>query len=220
MFPGYGLSSFPDFQPHLHAFGCRGERPSMWIPRSGEPQAPSDSREGRPLLHKHVAVCQQETLAFIELQPSVTPRLPCFGPQRSSVISDAECMSHSVPLRGFSQTRNELNDMQKGRHRTASEHDTRPPPPGGTKDELQHKNPSRTFPQEQAEPHRTVTTVCRPLHAALSLPLPLPLSSLYGWEAQAPCSPSSPESPGFPGPDSLPQRRSSQGSIKEKSMRE
>uniref|UniRef100_A0A3P9IJ27 Rho guanine nucleotide exchange factor (GEF) 19 n=1 Tax=Oryzias latipes TaxID=8090 RepID=A0A3P9IJ27_ORYLA len=219
MFPGYGLSSFPDFQPHLHAFGCRGERPSMWIPRSGEPQAPSDSREGRPLLHKHVAVCQQETLAFIELQPSVTSRLPCFGPQRSSVISDSECMSHSVPLRGFSQTLNELNDMQKGRHRTASEHDTRPPPPGGTQDELQHKNPSRTFPQEQAEQHRTVTTVCRPLHAALSLPLPLPLSSLYGWEAQAPCSPSSPESPGFPGPDSLPQRRSSQGSIKEKSMR-
>jgi len=46
----------------------------MWFPGSVEAQALSDSREGRPLLrqHQHIAVCQQETLAFIDLQqPSV-----------------------------------------------------------------------------------------------------------------------------------------------------
>ncbi|KAF6721887.1 Rho guanine nucleotide exchange factor 19 [Oryzias melastigma] len=223
MFPGYGLSTFPDFQPHLHAFGCRGESPRMWIPRSGEPPAPSDSREGRPLLHKHVAVCQQETLAFIELQPSVSPRLQCLGPQRPSVISDAECISHVLPLKGFGQTLNELNDMQKARHQTGGEHDMKPNPPGRTMDELRPRNPSRTSSLEQTGQHRTVTTVCRPLHAALSLPLPLPLSSLYSnkdcWDAQVQCSSSSPESPGFPVQDCLPQRRTSQGSLKEKSMR-
>uniref|UniRef100_A0A8C1EFW8 Rho guanine nucleotide exchange factor (GEF) 19 n=1 Tax=Cyprinus carpio carpio TaxID=630221 RepID=A0A8C1EFW8_CYPCA len=66
MLPGYGFSPLLDVQPHLQAFHCRGESSDMWFP------ALSDSREGRPLLgqHQHIAVCQQETLAFIDLQQS------------------------------------------------------------------------------------------------------------------------------------------------------
>ncbi|KAL0158244.1 hypothetical protein M9458_046320, partial [Cirrhinus mrigala] len=74
MLPGYGFSRLLNFQPHLQAFHCRGESADMWFPGSIETQALSDTREGRPLLrqHQHIAVCQQETLAFIDLQqPSV-----------------------------------------------------------------------------------------------------------------------------------------------------
>ncbi|XP_076874483.1 rho guanine nucleotide exchange factor 19 isoform X2 [Brachyhypopomus gauderio] len=68
MLPGYGLSALSDFLPHLHTFSCRGESSVMWIPGSPEAQALSDSPENRPLLRQHIAVCQQETLAFIDLQ--------------------------------------------------------------------------------------------------------------------------------------------------------
>lgn len=231
MLPGYGFSPFPDFQPHLHAFHCRRESPSMWIPGSGESQALSEAQEDRPLLHpchhKHVAVCQQETLAFIELQSPVTPKLNGLGSPRTTVIPDAQCTAHSLPLNGFRHTLNELNDMQNGCHRTNNEHETtylNCHTPAGDSD-LECHNGITTSSQEQTGKPRTVTTVCRPLHAALSLPLSLPLSSLYtnrdSWESQLPCSPSSPEVPGFPSPDSRqPQRRTSQGSLKEKSIRE
>ncbi|KAG7226899.1 hypothetical protein INR49_022194 [Caranx melampygus] len=218
MLPGYGFSPFPDFQPHLHPFRCRGESPSMWIPGSGESQALSEAQDDRPLLHrcqhKHVAVCQQETLAFIELQPPVAPKLNGLG--SPAVIPDAQCVTHSLPLNGFTHTLNELNDMQNGCHRTGSDCDT----------VSSHTAPADGEPEHQngTEKPRTVTTVCRPLHAALSLPLPFPLSSLYtntdSWESQLPCSPSSPEGPGCQSPDSQqPQRRTSQGSLKEKSIR-
>lgn len=232
MLPGYGFSPFPDFQPHLHAFRCRGESPSMWIPGSGESQALSEAREDRPLLHpchhKHIAVCQQETLAFIELQPPVTPKINGLGSPRPTVIPDTQCTTHSLSLNGFRNTLNELNDMQNGCHRTDNEHETtfglNSHTPAGD-DEVECHYGIRTSSQEQTEKPRTVTTVCRPLHAALSLPLSLPLSSLYAnrdsWESQLPCSPSSPEGPGFQSPDSCqPQRRTSQGSLKEKSIRE
>ncbi|KAM7410945.1 hypothetical protein PAMA_021081 [Pampus argenteus] len=231
MLPGYGFSPFPDFQPHLHAFRCRGESPSMWIPGSGESPALSEAQDDRPLLHpcrhKHVAVCQQETLAFIELQPQVTPKLNGHGSSRPSVIPDAHCTTHSLPLNGFRHTLNELNDMQSGCQRTDNEHETRlhlnsrtPAGDGGR----ERQNGIRTSLQEQAENPRTFTTVCRPLHTALSLPLSFPLSSLYtnrdSWDSQLPCSPSSPEGPEFQSPDSYqPQRRTSQVSLKEKSIR-
>uniref|UniRef100_A0A3P8SP63 Rho guanine nucleotide exchange factor 19 n=1 Tax=Amphiprion percula TaxID=161767 RepID=A0A3P8SP63_AMPPE len=232
MLPGYGFSPFPDFQPHLSAFRCRGESPSMWIPGSGESQGLSEAQENRPLLHpcrhKHVAVCQQETLAFIELQPPPTPKLNSFVSPRPTVIPDAQCMTHSLPLNGLRHTLNELNDMQNGCHRTDSEHETNLNlnsfPHAAGVSELECQNGTRTSLQEQIEKPRTVTAVCCPLHAALSLPLSFPLSSLYtnpdSWESQVLCSPSSPECPEFPGPDSCqPQRRTSQGSLKEKSIR-
>ncbi|XP_049437007.1 rho guanine nucleotide exchange factor 19 [Epinephelus fuscoguttatus] len=231
MLPGYGFSPFPDFQPHLHAFRCRGDSPSMWIPGSGESPSLNEAQEDRPLLHpchhKHVAVCQQETLAFIELQPPVTPKLNGLGSSRQTVIPEAQCTTHSLPLNGFKHTLNELNDMQNGCHRTDNEHETTlnlnsHTPEGDC--ELECQNGNRTSLQEQTEKPRSVTTVCRPLHSALSLPLPFPLSSLYtnrdSWESQLPCSPSSPEGPGCQSPDfSQPQRRTSQGSLKEKSIR-
>ncbi|XP_031724725.1 rho guanine nucleotide exchange factor 19 [Anarrhichthys ocellatus] len=226
MLPGYGLSPFPDFQPHLHAFCCRGESVSMWIPGSGESQALSEAQEDRPLLHpchhKHVAVCQQETLAFIELQPPVTPKLSGLSSPRPIVIPETQCTTHSLPLNGFTHTLNELNDMQNGCH---NEHETvlnlNSYTPAGDC-ELECHNSIRTSLKEQTEKPCAVTTVCRPFHAALSLPLPFPLSSLYtngdSWESPLPCSPSSPEGPGFQSLDSC-QRRTSQGSLKEKSIR-
>ncbi|KAM4564007.1 rho guanine nucleotide exchange factor 19 isoform 2-T2 [Odontesthes bonariensis] len=228
MLPGYGFSHFLNFQPHLHAFHCQRERPSMWIPGSAESQAASETQEGRPLLHpchhKHVAVCQQETLAFIELQPSTSPKLNGFGSRRPSITSDAQRTARSLPLNGFRQTLNDLNDMQRGCHRAGNDQEINLNSPTHTEDDVECQNGVRTSLQEQTEKPRTVTTVCRPLHAALSLPLSLPLSSLYtnrdSWESQLPCSPSSPEYLGFQGLDSsLPQRRTSQGSLKEKSIR-
>lgn len=44
----------------------------MWIPGSPESQALSNCQENRPLLRQHIAVCQQETLAFIDLQQPKT----------------------------------------------------------------------------------------------------------------------------------------------------
>lgn len=44
----------------------------MWIPGSPESQALSNCEENRPLLRQHIAVCQQETLAFIDLQQPKT----------------------------------------------------------------------------------------------------------------------------------------------------
>ncbi|XP_056240952.1 rho guanine nucleotide exchange factor 19 [Seriola aureovittata] len=219
MLPGYGFSPFPDFQPHLHAFRSRGESPSMWIPGSGESQALSEAQDDRPLLHpchhKHVAVCQQETLAFIELQPPVTPKLNGLGSPRPAVVPDAQYKTHSLPLNGFRHTLNELNDMQNGCHGAENEHETLTlnSHTAAADGERERRNGT--------EKPRTVTTVCRPLHAALSLPLSFPLSSLYtntdSWESQLPSSPEGPElqSPG----SRRPQRRTSQGSLKEKSIR-
>lgn len=167
-------------------------------------------------------------MAFIELQPPATPKLNGFGSPRPTVIPDSQCTTHPLPLNGFRHTLNELNDMQKSCHRTDNEHETNLNLNCHTRTaddgELKHQNDIRTSLQEQTEKPRTVTTVCRPLHAALSLPLSFPLSSLYSnrdsWESQLPCSPSSPECPGIQGPDSCqPQRRASQGSLKEKSIR-
>ncbi|XP_076022817.1 rho guanine nucleotide exchange factor 19 [Genypterus blacodes] len=228
MLPGYGFSPLPDFQPHLHAFRCRGESPSMWIPASAESQDLTEAQDNRPLLHtchhKHVAVCQQETLAFIELP--VTPKLNGLGPSRPRVIPETQCTTNSHPLNGFKHTIHELNDIQNGCHNSnIDDHETNSNWNSYTyasDSEVECHNGIRTDTslQEQTEKSCTVTTICRPLHAALSLPLSFPLSSLYAntdsWDSQLPCSPSSPEGPG---PDCQPQRRTSQGSFKEKSIR-
>ncbi|KAF7655315.1 hypothetical protein LDENG_00058080, partial [Lucifuga dentata] len=237
MLPGYGFSPLPDFQPHLHAFRCRAESPRMWIPGSGESQDLSEAQDKlRPLLHpchhKHVAVCQQETLAFIELQPPLTPKLNGLGSPRSNVIPDTQCTTNSQPLNGFKHTLNELNEIQNGCHNNNNTDNDRETNLNwnshtcASDSEAECHNGIRTGTtlQQQTEKPHTVTTLCRPLHAALSLPLSFPLSSLYtntdSWDSQLPCSPSSPEGPGFQSPDSYqPQRRTSQGSIKEKSIR-
>ncbi|KAJ8395161.1 hypothetical protein AAFF_G00036170 [Aldrovandia affinis] len=69
MLPGHGFCPLPDFQPHLYAFRCRGNGPDMWIPGSPESQALSEARKERPYLRRrhHIAVCKQESLAFFDL---------------------------------------------------------------------------------------------------------------------------------------------------------
>lgn len=95
MLPGYGFSPLLDFQPHLQAFHCRGESSDMWFPGSVEAQALSDSREGRPLLrqHQHIAVCQQETLAFIDLQQ------PSVNGFQSHTLENCSSSLYSKPVR-------------------------------------------------------------------------------------------------------------------------
>lgn len=231
MLPGYGFSPFPDFQSHLHSFRCRGEMHSMWIPGPGESQGLSESQEGRRLLHpcrhKHVAVCQQETLAFIELQTPAASKLNGFSSPRQNVILDAQRNTDSLPLNGLRQTLNEINTMQKGCPRTDREQEITLNVSPCSADDGEHvcQKERRTSLQEQTEKPQTVTTLCRPLHAALSLPLSFPLSSLYtnrdSWESQGPGSPSSPECSDCQGPDPCqPQRRTSQKSLREKSIRE
>lgn len=223
MLPGYGYSPFLDFQPHLHSFRCRGESPSMWIPASAESQALSEVQEERPLLqrchHKHVAVCQQETLAFIELQPQLTPRLNGLGSQRPTLIHDAHCLTNSQPecLNGFRHSLNELNDIKNGFHRTDTGHEST------TLNSHTHNSDLES--QSRTEKPLSVSTQSCPSPIALSLPLSFPLSSLYtnrdSWESQLPFSPSSPEGPICQSPNSCqPQRRTSQGSLKEKSISE
>lgn len=229
MLPGYGFSPFPDFQPHLR---CRGESASMWIPSTGDSPALSESKDDRrlpfPCHHKHVAVCQQETLSFIELQPPASPKLNGLVSTRPTALPDARFATEPLTLNGVTQAINELNDAQNGCHGTEGEDET----PSATicslasasDGELQGLDAIGVCSQEQRERPVAVTTVCRPLHAALSLPLTLPLSALCtnrdSWESQSPCSPSPPEGPGIQSLYSgQPQRRTSQGSLKEKSIR-
>ncbi|XP_056130991.1 rho guanine nucleotide exchange factor 19 [Lampris incognitus] len=227
MLPGYGFSPLPDFQPHLNAFGCRGKNPSMWIPGSGESQALSEARDDRlPLTschHKHIAVCQQETLAFIELQPPVTPKINGLGSPRATFPLDTQCTIHSLSLNSFRQTVNELKEEANGSNPNFSPETNLNLDSRTLVDEDMPEGQNGigidVSSQEQAKRPLSVTTVCRPLHAALSLPLTFPLSSLYAdrdsWDR-----PSSTESPGFQSPDSSqPQRRTSQSSLKEKSIR-
>ncbi|KAG7323592.1 hypothetical protein KOW79_013294 [Hemibagrus wyckioides] len=104
MLPGYGFSPLPDFQPHLHPFCCRGESSAMWIPGSPESQALNNSQENRPLLRQHIAVCQQETLAFIDLQQ---PKTNGFCSSSSlGRCSSSPCFSgspHKEPSSNFCQ---------------------------------------------------------------------------------------------------------------------
>ncbi|KAK0150244.1 Rho guanine nucleotide exchange factor 19 [Merluccius polli] len=230
MLPGYGFSPLPDFQPHINAFHCGRENPSMWIPGSGDSQALSEDRDGGPLLrpchHKHVAVCRQETLAFIELQQPVTPKLHGslpVPPRPTGETQDTATLS-LPPVNGFRRT---LVDLQNGSHGSDRAGDTSDSMAleGGDEFNGQTCAGTETFTEEETERPHAVTTVCRPLHSALSLPLSLPLSSFYTdpFESHLPSSPSSPSVPegsGFQSPDSSqPQRRTSQGSLKEKSIR-
>ncbi|KAJ8016652.1 hypothetical protein DPEC_G00009470 [Dallia pectoralis] len=224
MLPGYGFSPLPDFQPHLHTF-CYPRDPSMWIPVSVESQSLSESRDNMPLLrqchNKHIAVCQQETLAFIELQPPLTPGVngrgyPTVEDQRCTLL----CPNHRKHTRSEAQ-----NDAGRifPHHDTNTDLNSYSQPLGGNI-ELVIREDNMTDPpvQEQCQRPNTVSSVFRPLHTALSLPLPL--SSLYrdtdSWDSQPIGSPSSPESLWLQSSDICrPQRRTSQSSLKEKSLR-
>ncbi|XP_059913400.1 rho guanine nucleotide exchange factor 19 [Gadus macrocephalus] len=228
MLPGYGFSPLPDFQLHINAFHCRGENPSMWIPGSGDPQALSEGRDGRPLLrpchHKHVAVCRQETLAFIELQHTLTTTLhsPLGIARPTGDTQDTTPLSTTLaPLNGLKRS---LLDLRSDRAGCTL---------GSTPPECGDKSHGRTraVTETEGETERPLagTRVHRPLQTALSLPVSVPLSSFCTvpgrpLERRLTSSPSSPvsatEVSGCQNPDSSqPQRRLSQGSLREKSIR-
>ncbi|KAK9954265.1 hypothetical protein ABG768_016351 [Culter alburnus] len=212
MLPGYGFSPLLDFQPHLQAFHCRGESSDMWFPGSVEAQALSDSREGRPLLrqHQHIAVCQQETLAFIDLQQ---PSINGFQSRTPESCSSSLC-SKPVRCNGSSPSdfaKNGSTDKTLDNYLTQDSNNVEVV-------QDQTWTPITGLPEtvyEKPEPR---------VKGLSSRDLFLPLSPTYApgdrnsLESQQLSSPSSPLE--FQSPDPFrPQRRTSLGSIKEKSIR-
>lgn len=211
MLPGYGFSPLLDFQPHLQAFHCRGESSDMWFPGSVETQALSDSRDGRPLLrqHQHIAVCNQETLAFIDLQqPSVKGFQSCTPENCSSSLCSKPVRCNGSSPSDFAN--NGSTDTTLENYLTKDSNNVE-----GVQD--QTWTSITTLPEtvyEKPEPG---------VNGLSSRDLFLPLSSTYVLENRNSLEPqqqSSPSSPlEFHSSDPFrPQRRTSLGSIKEKSI--
>ncbi|XP_054651782.1 rho guanine nucleotide exchange factor 19 isoform X2 [Dunckerocampus dactyliophorus] len=225
MLPRDGLAPFPDFQPHCHALHSRGESPSMWMPGPGKSAVvTSEAKDNGPLLHschhKHVAVCQQETLTIIDLQQSEPTELNGHSSPRTGIL-DSQYTTYATPLNSLRLSQSELIDLPQGCHETANEDETLLTSILG---DIESQSGLRTSLHEQTEGPQSVTTVYHSLQTSLSLPLAFPLSSLYtnrdSWDFQIPCSPSPPEGPEFQSRDSYQlHRRTSQGSLKEKSIR-
>ncbi|XP_061663730.1 rho guanine nucleotide exchange factor 19 [Syngnathoides biaculeatus] len=225
MLPGYGVSPFPDFQPHHHTLHCRGDGPSMWIPSPGESAAlisgPKDDEPlPRPCHHKHVAVCQQETLAFIDLQSPVNSKINWHNSS-----SEQQCGTYAPLLNTLKHSESELTDWAKSylgadmddEALTSNTHRS-------TRPDIESQSGCRMSSLEQTNGGaQSFTSVYHP-DCVPSLPLPFPLSSLYtnldSWDSQIPCSPSPPKGTVLQSFNSYqPQRRTSQVSLKEKSIR-
>lgn len=181
----------------------------MWFPGSFETQALNDSREGRPLLrqHQHIAVCQQETLAFHELKQ---PNTNGFQSRTTEKGSSSLC-SEPVRCNGNSPSDFAKNGNPLDNYLT---HDSN----NAEVVQKQMWTPITNLPAtvyEQSEPG---------IKSLSSRGLFLPLSPTYvpgdsdSLESQHQSTPSSPSE--LPNLDPVrPQRRTSLGSIKEKSMR-
>lgn len=87
----------------------------MWIPGSPESQALSNCQENRPLLRQHIAVCQQETLAFIDLQQPKTNGF-CSSSSSLGSCSSSPCSS-GLPHNGPSS-----NCCQNGETHASTAH--------------------------------------------------------------------------------------------------
>ncbi|XP_066527554.1 rho guanine nucleotide exchange factor 19 [Hoplias malabaricus] len=212
MLPGYGFSTLPDFQPHLHAFRCRGESSAMWIPGSPEAQvALSSSRENGPLLRQHIAVCQQETLAFIDLQQPSTNGFhsstsrgrrsssPCsLGPPQNGPLTNC-CQNEGKDIDTDHLNTNLILNHESYQDVEEVQDNSREP----CMDSLQTE-PEEVSPQSQGLSPRDLF---------------LPLSPIFV-DSQQPSSPSSPIGSELQSPDLFRlQRRTSQGASKEKSIR-
>ncbi|XP_036387111.1 rho guanine nucleotide exchange factor 19-like [Megalops cyprinoides] len=208
MLPGYGFPPLPDFQPHLHVFRCRGESPDTWIPGSPESQALSEARKDRAFPrrpHHHVAVCKQETLAFIELpQPGTNGLSP-------PSLRDGHCLT--PPSEPGSPT------ATGGEVPLSSPHATLDADRGPEESEGPGvPNTDGTVPQGPVRSDGKPASS----HPAppLSLPLSLPLSTSPGRRNSLQCQRSSSLDSGVRSPEPCsPQRRTSHGDIKEKSIR-
>lgn len=183
----------------------------MWFPGSVETQALNDSREGRPLLrqHQHIAVCQQETLAFIDLQqPSVNGFQSCTPENCSSSLCSKPVRCNGSSPSDFAK--NGSTDKTLDNYLTQDSNNEE-----GVQDQMW--TPITALPEtvyEKPEPG---------VKGLRSRDLFLPLSSTYvpenrnSLEPQQQSSPSSPLE--FQGSDPFRlQRRTSFGSIKEKSI--
>ncbi|KPP74477.1 rho guanine nucleotide exchange factor 19-like [Scleropages formosus] len=207
MIPGCG---FPppllDFQPHLHTFHCGGESCDMWIPSSPESQALTEAWKDRPFPRQGshpVAVCQQETLAFIGLhQPGAE------GPG-------------SLPL-----NRHSLTPSPDPWHRTwAGSENTSAATNTCHLDEAQDPVGQRwpkilelSQSDLQEVGRDTVPVASQPPSPPISTDSSSPPSALGEGESLSYERSRSRDS-GLRSPDLCPQRRTSQGSLKEKSIR-
>ncbi|XP_037102113.1 rho guanine nucleotide exchange factor 19 isoform X2 [Syngnathus acus] len=191
MLPGYGFSPFPDFHhPTLH---CSDDGPTMWLPGKSAALI-SDPHDDESLPHhKHVAVCQQETLTFIDLQPSgKAQRNGCGGSPGSTYAQPLDSFRHS----------GELIDWAKSYLGKVDEQLTSNSCPT----EIKCQNSHKTCLLEHTD---GAASGCHPHHIPLSLPL---YTNRDSWDSQIPCSPSPPEGPDFHNLDSYQaQRRTSQG---------
>ncbi|KAI5095677.1 rho guanine nucleotide exchange factor 19, partial [Silurus meridionalis] len=208
MLPGYGFSLLPDFKPHLHVFCCRAESSAMWIPGSPESQALNNSQENRPILRQHIAVCQQETLAFIDLQqPKTNGFCPSSTLGRHSSSPCSSGLPHNGPslnccLNGETNANTAHVNLDQDRHDREEVQDNIRAP---FVDSL--KTDSETPPCSPKDLFLPLSSVfeCRSR------------DSLNSQQASSPCSSASPV-PQSPEHFRL-QRRASQGSSKEKSLR-
>lgn len=181
----------------------------MWIPGSPESQALNSSQENRPLLRQHIAVCQQETLAFIDLQQTKTNGFCSSLLGRSS---SSPCFSSS-PHNGPSsicpqngETNASMGDMKLGQDR----YDV---------DEVQDNIRAPSM-----DSFKTYSEMLLPQCSPKDLFLPLsPIfassnrDSVDSQQASSPCSSASSE---LQSQDQFRlQRRTSQGSSREKSIR-
>ncbi|XP_051787268.1 rho guanine nucleotide exchange factor 19 isoform X2 [Erpetoichthys calabaricus] len=184
----------PAFQPHLQAFLHRREIAEMWIPGSSEAQALSEGLNDRPFpRHHHIAVCKQETLAFIEL--------PNLAAATTTTATNGRC---APPL--------ESQGPRFGRRASSSDGGAWPKPAHSTdnwdcssmrsrKEQSKEKSRQQTFSESV-----WVRGARRKSGSPPRPPLQMCDSEPHGFEPRSPelCSP---------------QRRMSQSSDKEKSAR-
>ncbi|KAI1892634.1 hypothetical protein AGOR_G00135590 [Albula goreensis] len=209
MLPGYGFSPFPDFQPHFNAFLFQGNSPNMWIPGSPESQALSEARNDRPYLrHRHhIAVCKQESLAFFDLpQPNLS--------SLDFTSLDRECLTPPPDSRNLVWTD---SGAIKSDNRGSSDVplDTDCWPDGVISTNTRGGGESGNTPNASLALPLTLPPSLSPCH-----PLSTLLSDRESVHSQQSRSSTSSLGSEVQGTDMcLPQRRTSQGSLKEKSIR-